>query len=333
MEYGKLSPAALQRLIFTRLGTPRTEVVNGAAVGEDSAILDLGGDWVVASCDPITGTTTDLGGLAVHVSCNDIAANGASPVGVLLTLLLPLGTPETSIAEIMDGASEACRRLGIEIVGGHTELTPAVVQPVAVATALGRARPGSPIRSAGALPGFQVIMTKGAGLEGTSILAHDFADELGQSLGVELVSQAQALRDQISVVREAAIAAAHGAVAMHDVTEGGLLGAVYELATASGTGITLWREKILIRPETAAICCYFEIDPLRLISSGTLLIVAPDGLRVIEALRRAEIPCAIIGEVTRGETVLVEQGESHPLAAPESDELWRFLASRRPAGG
>lgn len=326
VEAGKLSPEKLSAIVLSRLGARRPETRLRARLGEDSAALDFGGDLIVASTDPITGAAREAGWLAVNVACNDLATNGAEPVALLLSLMAPVGTSEAALAMLMEGAHQAALDLNVEIVGGHTEIVPVVTQPIFAATALGRVRPDRLITSAGAKPGYQLVLTKGAGLEGTAILALDYADRL-RSLSPEELRRAQALAWEISVVRDGLIAAKNGATAMHDVTEGGLLGALYELAEASGVGVTVWEEAIPLRPETRLICAELEIDPLRLISSGAMLICCPDGRRVIEALRAEDIPAALIGEVTTGGRYLVRKdGTRRPIEPPEADELWRAKA-------
>lgn len=326
MEAGKLSPEKLNEIILSRLGTRRPETRLRSRLGEDSAALDFGGDLIVASTDPITGAAREAGWLAVNVSCNDLATNGAEPVALLLTLMAPVGTSEETLRTLMEGAHQAAVDLNVEIVGGHTEIVPVVTQPIFSATALGRVAPDRLITTAGAKAGYQLILTKGAGLEGTAILALDYADRLC-SLTPEAICRAQAMASEISVVRDGLIAARNGATAMHDVTEGGVLGALYEMAEASGVGVTVWEEAIPLRPETKAICDELALDPLRLISSGAMLICCPDGLRVIEALRAEDIPAALIGEVTAGGRYVVSKnGERREIEPPESDELWRAKA-------
>lgn len=326
VKAGKLTPERLNAIILSRLGARRPETRLRARLGEDSAALEFGGDLIVASTDPITGASREAGWLAVNVSCNDLATNGAEPVAVLLTLMAPVGTDEETLRILMEGAHQAAVDLNVEIVGGHTEIVPAVTQPVFSATALGRVRPDRLITTAGAKPGYQLILTKAAGLEGTAILALDYGDRL-RSLEPAQLQRARALSAELSVVRDGLIAARNGATAMHDVTEGGVLGALYEMAEASGVGVTVWEEALPILPETRLICDELGLDPLRLISSGAMLICCPDGRRVIDALHAEDIPAALIGEVTTGGRYVVNKnGERRAITPPESDELWRAKA-------
>lgn len=329
LKAGKLPPDKLRELVLAHVGRRRPEVLVRAAVGEDSAVADLGGRLLVLSSDPITGASAGMGRLGVHVACNDLAAMGAQPLGVQVVLLMPDGTEEAAIAATMQEVGAAAAELGIEVLGGHTEVTSKVAEPVVVLTAVGAVERDRLVTSAGARPGDDLVITKAAGIEGTAILAWDRGDELAAALGSELVERARAFFGDISVVREGLAAARLGVSAMHDVTEGGLYGAVWELCQASGVGAELWEGAVPVRPETVRICAHFGIDPLGLISSGTLLIAAPDGPRVVEALAREGVPATVVGrilEAAAGLTVHLEGGGQRRLDEPPVDELWRVLA-------
>lgn len=339
MNAGKLPPDDLRRQVLGNLGVRRPDVLVHAALGEDSAVLDFGDSVCVVSCDPITGAGERLGRLGVHVACNDVAANGAEPIGVLATILLPVGGPPDQAARIMADMHEAASAIGIEIVGGHTEITPAVTIPVLAMTAIGRAAKGGFLTSAGARPGDQLIATKWAGLEGTAILASDFPEAVRNILGPDLWADAVALGDQISVLPDARAAVAGGATALHDATEGGLLGAAWEMAEGAGLGLEISRDDVPVHPATEALAAALTFDPLRLISSGLLLIAAPPDNDLVERLKDAGIPAAVVGRfLADPERVLVRPGERRLLAPPEGDELWRLIdlltrASDTPAGG
>ncbi|MGI6559623.1 MAG: AIR synthase family protein [Limnochordia bacterium] len=326
MKIGKLPAEQLHALVLGRLGKRRDDVLLRPAVGEDSAVIDFGDEVCVISSDPITGAGARLGELAVHVSCNDIAANGARPVGVQVVLLLPESFPEVELAVLMEHIDKAAGDLGIEVLGGHTEITSKVREPLIVVTALGRAPRHGFISSSGARPGDDLVISKGISIEGTAILASDFAALLRPLVGEEVIARSQEYWSQISVVPEGRIGAAHGVSAMHDVTEGGLYGALWEMAEASKAGLAVWRDRVPIREETALICQHLGLDPLGLISSGTMLFATPRGEELVDALAAEGIEGAIIGQVTDGPRVIHGRaGEERILEGPGEDELWRFL--------
>lgn len=324
MKIGKSSPRTLLARVYPHLGR-RPDVLVHAGIGQDSAVLDFGPEVCIITCDPITGASDHLGRLAVHVACNDLAATGAEPVGVLLTLLLPQGAGENDLERIMRDAGRAAREVGVEIVGGHTEVTPAVAQAVVVATAVGRAPRGGYVSAAGGSPGDSMVMTKSAGIEGTAILASDFAERLQSALDPAALERARSLIHRISVVPEGRIAAGSGATAMHDVTEGGVLTGAWEMAEASGCGVRLDCDAVPVLEETRAICEALGLDPLGLIGSGALLIATPDPGHLCSRLRAEGVECAVVGELRAGPRLLVRDGNASPLEPLERDELFRLL--------
>lgn len=333
MQAGKVPPDILQKVVFSRLGIRRPDVLVHARLGEDSAVIDFGPYACVVSTDPITGAGANIGWLAVHVSCNDVATMGAEPIGVLSTLLLPERTTEDDIRRIVADIHRAAVELGIEVLGGHTEITPDIPHPILSLTSIGRADKRHLVTSGGARPGDEVILTKSAALEGTAILASDFADFLRDKIPPETLRSAQELIKRISVVTDGVVAARNGATAMHDPTEGGVLGALYELAEASGVGLEIQAERIPILPETRQVVAIFGVDPLRLISSGAMLITAWSSAPIIEALSQQGVPATVIGRVTAGDRVLVRDGQRVRIEPPERDELWRVLETFTPDAG
>ncbi|TYP48167.1 AIR synthase family protein [Thermosediminibacter litoriperuensis] len=322
MKTGKIPPDILRKAVYPFLGKKRNEVLVHSGFGEDCCIIDFGEYVAVASTDPITAADTAGGYLAVFVACNDIAACGARPIGILVTLLLPEGSGEDTLARIMENVHKACQKIGIEVLGGHSEVTPAVTKPVISATAIGMAKRESFVTSAGARPGDDVIVTKFIGLEGTAVLALDFEEYLRGKLPGELIKRAQSFIDNISVIQDGLTAAGAGATAMHDITEGGLLGALWELAEASGVGVEIYRDRIPVLPETAAVCRVFDINPLGLISSGSMLICSGDGQKVVDALQEKSIPAAVIGKITNGGRFILDGEKKIPIVPTERDELY-----------
>lgn len=321
---GKVPPDLLRRYALGR-GARRTEVLVGPGIGVDAAVVDFGnGAVAILSSDPITGAAGQAGYLAVHVACNDIGAMGARPLGVLVTLLLPADDAVGHLDRVMADVHRACVDLDAAVLGGHSEVTAGLTAPILSLTAIGRAPADRYVTSAGARPGHDVILTKAAAVEGSAILATDFADELDP----EVAQEARRYWSEISIVPEGVAAAAAGASAMHDVTECGILGALTELADASEVGLRIRVADIPIRPATATICRHFGVDPLALVSSGALLIAAPKERQVAVALNAQGLPATVIGEVTTGERRLLLRGKSMPLFAPPRDELWRLLEER-----
>ena len=251
MKVGKIPESVLKRSVFQQIHTRREEVFLGAGVGEDCAAVKLLEDEMfVISTDPVTGTATDIGHLAIHITLNDLASAGAEPVGVMLTILLPEQAQETDLKQMMGQIEKACAQANVQIMGGHTEVTRAVNQPIVNVCGVGKVKIGRLVSTAGAKPGDDILATKWIGLEGTSILAKEKEQELLGRYPKELVKVAQEFAQYLSVLPEAAVAMESGVSAMHDVTEGGIFGALWELAESSGVGLEIDLKKIPVKQET-----------------------------------------------------------------------------------
>lgn len=320
MKIGKLTNEQLEQLVLSRFSHIRSEVICSPHVGVDCAAVDLGGRIAVLSTDPITSATENLGSITVHVSCNDAAAAGAEPIGLLITFLAPPSVSEADIARVSDEIASAAEAINVEIIGGHTEVTDAVTRIVTCATVIAKANKKGIIEPGGMRVGDDIVLSKHAGLEGAAIIAGDHAGRLSGFSQDEL-NTARAFFNDLSVVKEGLYAAEHGASAMHDVTEGGVLGAVWEMAFAAGIGIVLDASAIPVHPITKRICTQLALDPLRLISSGAMLIACPDGDALVAGLKEIGVSSAVIGKAQKKGVVLTE---GTPIAPPEADELYKL---------
>ena len=280
----------------------------------------------VLSTDPITGTAKDIGNLAIQITLNDLASAGAEPIGVMLTFLLPEKLSEAKLRGMMEQAEAAAHAANVQIMGGHTEVTRVVNQPVISVVGVGKAKKGRLISTAGARPGMDVIVTKWVGLEGTSIIAKEKEEELLTRYPQALVDAAKEFDAYLSVLPEAAVAVESGVSAMHDVTEGGIFGALWEMAESAGVGLEIDLKKIPIRQETVEVCEFFDINPYELISSGSMLMAASDGNGLVRALAAANIPAVCVGKVTEGnDRVLLSGEERRFLEPPKADELYKVV--------
>lgn len=331
MKIGKVSETVLKRSVFKQIRTKRKEVILGASVGEDCAAIKLEPDETfVISTDPITGTVKDIGSLSVHITANDLASAGAEPVGIMLTVLLPQNTYESDLKEMMKQVEETCSELNIQIMGGHTEITNAVNQPIISVSGIGKVKDGFIVSTGGAKPGQDIVITKWIGLEGTSIIAKEHEEELLTKYPKSLIESAKGFDRYISVVKEAAEAVKSGASAMHDVTEGGIYGALWEMAEASGVGLEIDLKKISIKQETVEICEFYNINPYYLISSGCMLIAIENGHDLVRNLEKLGIDAAVIGKAVKGkDRIVLNEDEKRFLEPPKSDEIYNVKSVER----
>lgn len=327
MKVGKVPESVLKRSIFKQIHTKRSEVLLGAGVGEDCAAVRLAEDEMfVMSTDPITGTATDIGNLAIHITMNDLASAGAEPIGVMLTILLPENTEEAELKGMMRQMEEACAQVHVQIMGGHTEVTRAVNQPLINVCGIGKAKMGQLVSTGGAMPGDDMIVTKWIGLEGTSIIAKEKEQELLTRYPGQLIETAKNFDKYLSVLPEAATAIKSGVSAMHDVTEGGIFGALWEMAEASGVGLEIDLKKIPVKQETIEVCEFFGINPYELISSGSMLMAATDGNALVRELEKQGIHAVVVGKAVAGnDRVLINEDERRFLEPPKTDELYKVV--------
>ena len=324
LKVGKLDSELLKEIVFDKITFRRDEVITRPGIGEDCAVMDFGDYECVLSTDPITASIEDIGREAVHISCNDIASNGVEPVGLLLAVLLPEGTTEEQIANMMDQAGKASEELGVEIIGGHTEITRAVNKPVMISTAIGRGPKGGSQDGKDMKPGDLLIVTKNVGLEGTGLIATE--RDMTGILTEEERAEAVAMLDDVSVVKEGIIAGRIGTHGMHDVTEGGILGAVWEMCSVSGLGATVTKEAIPVADVTVKLADAFGLDWMRLISSGCMLIVMEEEKwpALEKELADAGIGSACIGKVEEKERG-VRFADGSPIEPPEADEIYKAV--------
>jgi hydrogenase expression/formation protein HypE len=328
---GKIPVDVLKDVVFKNLGAKRPEVVLGPSAGIDGTVIDVGDRSLITSMDPITGAEDRIGWLAVNVNANDVATFGCEPRFMLSCILLPEKSKKATVETISAQMSGAAEDLGIAIVGGHCETTFGLKSPIVVGCAIGVTEKNRYVTASGANPGDKLILTKSAGIEGTAILASDREQQLEKVLSKRLLRNAKQFYKQISVVKEATTAFKTGRVhAMHDPTEGGIAGAIHEMADASGVGVKIFIEKIRVEPETAKICKFYQIDPLQLIASGSLLIATEPSFakKIVNTLEESMIHAEIVGEFLpspKKRLIVHENGKTEALVRPMADQLWQAL--------
>ena len=289
--------------------------------------MDFCGDLIVTSTDPITGATKNIGSLAINVSVNDVSCQCADPVGVLMTVLIPPSATIEELKEIIEDANATAKKLNVDIIGGHTEVTDAVNKILISTTVLGRANKASIPDLSTIKIGDVIAISKYVGIEGTSIISQE-KDDISEVLNDEELEFAKALSENISVLKESKLASKYGVKYMHDITEGGLYGALWETGVAVGHGLRAYYENIPLLDVTNKISKFYEIDPMKLISSGSMLMIFDkDKFKDFkEETEKFGIKVTDIGEVIEGkDTEVIAYDQILILSEPSSDELYRVL--------
>ncbi|MGH2723731.1 MAG: AIR synthase family protein [Actinomycetota bacterium] len=334
---GKVTPELFERYIFRYLGAPDPEVLQGPRHGVDVGVVRVApGVAMALTADPVFIVPAygwdRAAWFAVHILASDAAVSGLPLRWMAVDLNLPVATTDDDLAAIWTAFSGTCRDLGIAVVTGHTARYDGCDWPMvggAVCAALGPE--DAYVTPAMARPGDAVVVTKGPAIEATALFAATFPDRLAAGVGADVAKAADALFEQMTVVPEAAVAAAYGlrdagVTAMHDATEGGLVGGLAEVATASEVGLRIDLAAVPVPPEVRAVCDHVGIDPFTSISEGTLIATVRPGHAdgYVGALGEAGIEGAVIGEVTEPQagTVLVDGGAKRPLEHPGLDPFW-----------
>jgi hydrogenase expression/formation protein HypE len=336
LPIGKLDIGILRKLLEGQVLRDHTVLV-GPEIGEDAAAIDMGDKALIVSTDPITFATEEIGHYSVMVNANDIATTGAEPRWYTVTILIPeeRGT-EQLVDSIFQQIYQACKKLKITLVGGHTEVTHGLARPILVGQMMGVVQKEHMVRTSGAQPGDTILLSKGIPIEGTSVIAHEKERDL-LSLGIsrDLVERAKhfLFDPGISVVEEAR-AAFHAAEvnSMHDPTEGGLANGLHELSIAAGVEIEVNRDVIPIYEESRILCEAFHLDPMGVIASGALLITAApsEAEKISKKAREAGIPLTEIGRVRSREsssvTMITPHG-SEPVPYFKRDEIVKIFSN------
>ena len=336
MDIGKFTNSLIEKLL-QKTGVADPRVLLGPGLGEDAAVLDLGETLLVAKSDPITFATDRLGWYAVHVNANDIACTGGTPRWFLATLLIPEKFTEDQAEELFNQVQDACTSINVALIGGHSEVTHGINRPIVSGTMLGEVQRERLVKTGGALEGDSIVVTKGLAIEGTALLASERPDELRKSgVSDNTITLSTKMLDSpgISVLPDAQIASTAAQVhSMHDVTEGGIITGLREIAAASGLGLAVEEGSIPILPATVEVCQGLDLNPLGLLASGALLItLSPEHVpSLLSELDKKGIDGWEIGRMMPQEEGLISIGRTGEIELPhfKRDELARYFSRSR----
>ncbi len=340
-DMGKISAEVFDELIYPHLGKRRKSVLVGPKHGVDIGIVDIGGGKVMAmTTDPVF-IVPEYGleraaWFAVHILCSDAVTSALRPTYLSIDLNLPLEMSREELEIVWKKIDAECKKLGVAIVCGHTARYSGCSYPmVGGATVISIGEKSRYVTPQMAGRGDLIVITKGAAIEATGIFALAFRDRIREAFGEEFSRRAEKVFFQMSVVEDALTAASvgtreNGVTAMHDATECGVWGGLYEIAQASQVGMRIEKERIIILDEVEKICARFGMDPYSSISEGTLIITCKQKKvdLLLKKLARKKIPASVVGEViprNKG-IVLVEAGKERLLEHPRVDPFWPAFA-------
>jgi hydrogenase maturation factor len=336
-EIGKISPQIFNELIFPRLGAKSDHILVGPQHGVDVGIVEIGGKAVSFTCDPVF-IVPEYGWeraawFAIHIIASDSVTSGLKPKLLSIDLNLPMEMTKKQLEVTWDIIHRECEKLGIAVVTGHTARYENCHYPmVGGATIVGIGELDEYVTPKFCKAGDKIIITKGPAIEATGILAAMFPKIIEKEYGAELNRKAQEVFYKMSVVEDALMAVSigvreNGVTAMHDATECGVWGGLFEVAQSSGLGARIEKEKIIVEESVEEVCRLFDIDPYASISEGTLIIACKEhkAQDIVKALSRKGIKSSIVGELTKPDKgmVLVEKGKEKKLEHPIVDPFWR----------
>jgi hydrogenase expression/formation protein HypE len=327
MRIGKISENVLKRSILKQIKVKREEVMIGAGIGTDCAILAFENDEAIAlTIDPMIINVKEQGPLCVYKALNNIAVAGAETVGIMTSAILPTQFYESDIKEMMIEIQKTCEKFNVETIGGHTQITDTVNKPVITITAIGKVLKSKILNVKNIKPGQDIVLSKWVGLEGSFLLATTQKKKLLTKYPEQFIREALGYDALLSIIPEAATAIKSGVVAMHDVTESGIFGALWEVAESAGVGLTVDLKKIPIKQETVEICEFFGLNPYELLSGGALIMVSDKGQNLADALHREKIPATVIGVITDSkDRLILNEDEKRFLERPKADEIYKVM--------
>ena len=322
MHAGKVSYNILKRSVLKSVTPRREEVLLGAGIGYDNSVISCKEDGVfVMSTNPVIMEGKEAPILCMNRVLNDLACGGAEPLAIMPTILFPKISEENLIRTWMKAMDRICKERQIEIIGCHTAVSGAIKKPILSITAIGKRNEKKWERTR---PNQDIIVTKFIGLEGCGLLAIKKEEELATRYSHDFLNSAKKFLDYLSIIPEAAVAGRYGATAMHNVSEGGIFGALWEMMDGAGTGMEIDLKSIPIRQETVEICEFFDLNPYQLLSGGALLITADKGQELVKELQKEGIPATIIGKTTAGkDRVIRNEEEERFLDLPKMDEIFK----------
>jgi len=324
-DLGKIDREVFEEIIYPSLGAQRADVAVGPRHGVDFGVLDIGDRAVVVATDPIS-ILPELGWeragcLALEIVLTDVAVSGIAPTHLAVNLTLPPSWGDDDLAAMWSGLAGHAADLGVSIVSGHTARYPGVSSSwVGGATVLGAGDHADIVRPDEATPGDDIVLTTGPAAEITGLLATLFPEQLG--LSPETVATAQERVGDIAAVADARAAFdAGGVTAMHDATEGGVVGGLCEMARGASVRFDIDGDSVPMRPGVEAVCDSVGVDPWEVTSAGTLLVTveAGRGGAVVDAVESGGTPAAVVGTVSTGEGVHVDGRRRWP---PKGDPSW-----------
>lgn len=326
MKIGNVSQTVLRRSILKQLHTRRDEAVIHPSVEEMCAAIRVKDEQVVFTNVSIFGDEKDLAVFAMAHALNDLATRGASPVGVSLSILLPPHAYESRLKTMVEHAERTAKEQKIEILSAKAEVSPVISKAIVTVVGIGTVEENGLLQSSAGKAGQDVVLLKWIALEGMLRIAREKEEELAKRFVPAFLNQIKEQQIHLLSVRELVRAKEFGVSAMHQISEGGILAALWNLTEAAGTGIEVDLKKIAVKQETIEVCEYFHLNPYQMTSTGSVLLVTDDGEGLVSMFEKEGVHAAMIGRLTNGnDKVIFNDSEKRFIDRPAQDELLKIF--------
>lgn len=324
MNPGKVTNQILERSVIKNIKKRRKDVISGSKIGLDCAVVK-GDDYIFLSTNPVI-CGLEYCDYAVDRAVNNIAVMGGEPVGILVNITYQRDFNESTLKHIMKKLDARCEQLNVQIVGGHTGISAMVKEPIINITGIGKSKEmktSIPYKVKGTE---DIVVTKDIGMMGVNMIADLKEDKILERYSKIFAEEIKYKAADMSIVPEAAVAIKHGVTAMHDISEGGIFSALWDISEACHTGFEVDIKKIPVKQSTIEVCELFDINPYYLLSGGALIIITPDGKGLVDKLSKEDIPATIIGRVIDTNDKLINNGEEiRYLDTPKRDEIYSII--------
>lgn len=331
MNYGRVSDQIYDRSVYktiTNFGYQNKEKINGAGLGADCAVFaPLDGKHIIHAQGHATGRDALLAARAVLDACNRIAAYGVDLQQAQLQISIQINMSqdlrEAKLRNFLTEMSQRTCAMQIPVTDVQVQIVPGLQNAIATAFAVAVTE-NQLLLQGGAMPDQDVVMTKWMGLEGTAILAAAKKGELVKRYPLRLIEDAMRFENYLSVADEAAIAMKSGVSAMQVVREGGIFGGLWQLGEQNNVGLVVDLKKIAVKQETIEVCEFFDVNPYKMLSGGSLLMTTSQGASLVIALEEKGIPAVIIGRTAKNHDRLIRNNEEERFLEPaREDEIYK----------
>lgn len=323
MKIGKVSQTVLKRSMLKPLKFKREEALFEPSVEEMCFGVECKEDEQTLLVNTVLyGNEKDLGVFALAEAINDLATRGATPVGVGVHIMLPPYAYESRLKTMVECIEAAGNTYGVQILCAKAEVSPAIHQAIVYVTGVGILKKGELLQSSMAKPEQDIVLLKWIALEGTLRVIREKEEELAKRFVPTFFNQMRQMEQEVFSVKEIEIAKKFDASAMHQITGGGILAALWELAESSNIGLMVDLKKMTIRQETVEICEYCHLNPYQLTSTGSVLICTERGEELVRAYEEMGIQASLLGRTTADKARVILGGEEKRfLDRPAPDEL------------